>query len=478
MESVNLQETSEVYDDNIAEWQYLRAAYGGSKALVDYGVISRHERESLSNHDRREGNAYGFSYSRAIVNLFGYYLFSKPIDRNLGRLADDKQWKMFVKDCDLEGTDYNQFFRDIMPKVISIGQYGILIDKSSYPYTSRASEAEAGVYPYIVSYSSENVLDWEYSRDKDNRPYLSYLKLKDDDGRYHFWWPESWEVWEENDEDDKQTKMIASGTNVLGEIPFVWLYNGKTSVRGVGDSDITDIARIDVSIMRNLSQGEEVIDYSAFPMMRKPYNLGAGGETDEVSVKAILEFDPEMPESKPDWLSAECEEPINALLRWMDRKVQEIYRVANTGGINVSEVQTQARSGISLKLEFRMLNALLVGKANSVRETQLRIMYFWLKWQNLEEFFPEITLKAPENFDVESLVQDLENALVARTIVRSEVFDKALQKRVTRQMLPEISDEQLSEIDQDIEKNPGGLDLSYNPPEPDVKKETDEGDEK
>lgn len=463
MDTPDLSSVSEVYENNLSEWQYLNAAYNGSKALVDYGVIAQHERESTNNYNNRKENAFGFSYSRAIVNLFAYYLFSKPIDRNLGQLAEDPQWKMFVKDCDLEGTDYIQFFRTIMPRVISAGQYGVLIDKSAVVYPSRSAEADAGVYPYIAAYSSENILDWKYLRDKDNRPYLAYLKLKDDDGYYHLWWPDKWEVWREFENEDEPAVLEAYGSNVLGEIPFVWLYNNRTAMRGVGSSDITDIARIDVSIMRNLSQGEEVIDYSAFPMMRKPYQ--SVDAPDEVGVKAVLSFDPETPEAKPDWLEAPCEEPVNALLRWIDRKVQEIYRVANTGGINVSEVQTQARSGISLKLEFRMLNALLMGKANNLRETQMRIMYFWLKWQNKEADFGEITLKSPDNFDVESLVQDLENALVAKTIVASEKFDKAIQKRTARQMLPEISDEDLSIIDKDIEAGVVVAMSEYEPPD-------------
>ena len=472
MRVTDLKSTSDEYDTNIDEWQFLLAAYNGAKALVDYGVIQQHERESIDNYNNRKDNAFGFSYSKAVVNLFTYYLFSKQIDRMLEKLGDDEQWKMFTEDCDLEGTNFDQFFQDKMNKVISTGQYGFLIDKSPIVYESQSAEINNNVYPYIAAYSPENILDWTYDRDENNRPYLAYLKLKDDNNLYHLWWPDRWETWKEPDvedgvvEESAEAELIATGINSLGEIPFIWLYNIKSDTKGVGISDIVDISRIDVSIMRNLSQGEEVIDYSAFPMMRKPKETV--DTPDETGVKAVLTFDPETPEAKPDWLDAKCLEPINAILLWTDRKVQEIYRVANTGGMNATEIQTQAKSGAALQIEFRMLNALLVNKANNLKECQERIIYFWLKWQNMSEQFSEISLKAPESFDVENLSQDLENILLAKTIVISDLFAKAIQKRVARQLLPEISDEEVFEIDKEIDSAKIPV---YEPP---IKKEEDE----
>ena len=469
MKVIDLREVSSEYQDNINEWQFLKAAYTGAKALVDYGVIQRHERESADNYNNRKYNAFGFSYSRAIANLFNYYLFSRPIDRILESLGDNEQWQMFTEDCDLEGTNFDQFFQSKMAEVIAVGQYGLLVDKSPMMYSSQASEIKAKVYPYVAAYSSENILDWTFERDENNRPFLAYLKLKDDvtnkqnnligyqngTQRYRLWWKDKWEVWVEPDTEDgvaaesSEAELESEGINHLGEIPFIWLYNQKTSVKGVGVSDITDISRIDVSIMRNLSQGEEIIDYSAFPMMRKP--KVSVDSTDEVGVKAVLEFDPDTPESKPDWLEAKCLEPINALLVWMDKKVQEVYRVANTGGINATETQSQAKSGAALQIEFRMLNALLVNKANNLKEAQERVIYYWLEWQNLSDLFMDVSLKAPESFDVENLNNDLENVILSKSIISSELFSKAIQKRVMRKMLPEVSDEELGDIDDEID---------------------------
>ena len=35
--------------------------------------------------------------------------------------------------------------------------------------------------------------------------------------------------------------MVASGQNLLAEIPFVWVYNNKTRLRNIGSSDISEV---------------------------------------------------------------------------------------------------------------------------------------------------------------------------------------------------------------------------------------------
>jgi hypothetical protein len=57
---------------------------------------------------------------------------------------------------------------------------------------------------------------------------------------------------------------------------------------------------------------------------------------------------------------------------------------------------------------------------------------------------------------VENLAQDLENALTAKTLVQSELFIKALQKRTARQMLPNMEDDEMAKIDKEIEASAGG----------------------
>jgi hypothetical protein len=390
-------------------------------------------------------------------------------------------WKMFSEDSDLEGTDWDDFLNGAGKDSSIEGHVGILVDKADTEKVdeevkTRADEKEQKIYPYVALYRALNILDWEWDRDKINRPFLKYLKLYDDEDRqYRLWWPNKWEIWEEPELtggvdlkttegqkmsiDPKQDAVwVGGGDNPLGEIPFVWLYNVKTAKRSLGKSDLTDIAPVDASIICNLSQADEIIDYGAFPMMRKPKPEKGETPNDEAGITAILEFDPEHPESKPDWLTAAVKEPMDAIMNYIAKKIEEIYRTANVGGMASMEVSTQAKSGAALQAEFQLLNAKLVGKGRRLKEAEETVIRYWMQWQEIED--NPITVERAESYDVANLAQDLANIMTANTIVKSETFKKTTQKKVARIMLPGESDADLKVIDDEID--------SYEPPVIDI----------
>jgi len=466
-----LQETHELYKQWDDEWAFLQAAYDGARALVAYGAILRHERESNENYQRRIDEAYGFSYSRSIVDLFNYYLFKEPVHRELGTLPNDQLWTAFTKDCNLENDDFDEFLLSAAKGASTQGHVGILVDKPAVESDTRADDVKNLIYPYLSLYKPLAILDWTFEKDKYGRPRLTYLKLKDDEDYYRLWDLEKWEVWKEPETDEEgneatkeykkmQAELVDEGENKLGEIPFVWLYNEKTDDRGIGSSDITDVARIDASIMRNLSQGEEIVNYAAFPMMRKPKKERGEVEVDEAGVTAILEFDPENPNSKPDWLEAAVLEPIQAIFDIIiGKKIQEIYRSANVGGMAATEIQTQAKSGVALKTEFQLLNSKLVGKGKLLEKTEKEIIRLWLKWMKMESKFDAINIERSDTYEVENLAQDLENLLLSKqVVVGSETFSKKVQKKAARLVLSNEPDDEMKKIDTEID--------AYKPPAP------------
>ena len=95
----DLKETHELYDSNVQEWKFLIASYEGTKELVLQGYLERNERESSANWKRRKEEAAGFDYSKSIVDLFNFYLFKKPVKRDLGKLKQDKQWQWAGERC-------------------------------------------------------------------------------------------------------------------------------------------------------------------------------------------------------------------------------------------------------------------------------------------------------------------------------------------------------------------------------------------
>lgn len=483
----DLIKTHEKYDNNHKEWKFLMAVYEGIKEIIRLKFVQRHEREPEDSYKRRMDELFGFGYSKSVVEIFNFYLFKKPVRRTLGSLGKDKLWEMFFDDADMYGNGLDEVLMEISQYASVQGHMGILVDKASGLFENRASQIENKVYPYISKYHPSAILDWEFDRDTDTgRPMLMWLKLKDDNDQYRIWTPEYWEIWElpkdENGEPDDSNEeaeavFIDGGENPINVVPFVWHYNQRSKSVGIGVSDIHEVARIDLSIVRNMSQIEQIINYAAFPMMRKPKrearptDMNAPQQDDEVGVEAILEFDPDNPESKPDWLDAEVADPIEAILKVIEKKIEEIYRSANVGGMASTEIQTQAKSGVALKTEFQLLNSKLVSKAINAENSEQKIVEFWLRWEDLWDKYKEnISIKRDRSYDIENLATDLENALTAKTIVNSDKFNELLQKQVARQVLPTVEEDDMNEIDNEIEKGVKESDESEGAPgsNPDV----------
>lgn len=457
-----LKETHELYTENLLEWNRYEAAFEGIKAIIDAGYIKKHEREPNESYERRIEELYGFGYSSSVVRILNFFLFKKPPQRTMQGLDDEEQWRMFWEDCNLRGDDWDTIMMtQIMLYASIMGHVGVLVDKSPISYANVQQEKLNRVYPYIAVYYPKAILDWKWELDKNNRPYLAYLKLLDEDGRFRLWTITEWaiyEIEEGKDKDQDKAKLVQKGVNNLQFIPFTWHYNMKSKNPGIGISDLNEIARIDISIIKNASQLEEVINYAAFPMMTKPRRDAKPGDVsyqeqnDEVSVKAIQEFDPEYPDARPEWMKPEVMEAIKGILDTVGVKVSEIYRAANVGGLASTEVQTQAKSGVALKTEFQMLNSELVSKAVNLEKTENKIVEFWLKWQAMwDKYGTEVHMGRSRNYDIENLAADLENALTARTIVLSKTFNALLQKQTARQVLPTAQEDDLTSIDDEID---------------------------
>lgn len=447
----SLQEKHPKYTQHIEEWNFLLACYNGAEAMRQAGLLYQNERESNTNHARRQKELYTFNYSKSVIDLFNFYQFKSPIRRQLGALGNLQDWVDFDKDCNRDGDNFDNFMMEQSKTADILGHVGILVDRPKGEFITAADAA--GRWPYVCPYMPQNILDWEFERDDSGRRILVYLKLLDDDGQYRIWYEDHWEVWSTGKDESgtEKAKMVDAGINPLGEIPFVWLYCDKSSEREIGKSDIADIAKIDASIMRNLSQAEEIINYAAFPMMRKPFRE-PGQEGDDVGVTAVLGFDPDRPESKPDWLSSECAGPLAAIVDFIMKKIEEIYRASNAGGLAATEIQGQAKSGVALKTEFQLLNGKLIKKSENVVKAERWIIYFWCAWIGQPQLWEDVKVERPRTFEIEDLATDLNNVLTAKSIVISKTFDSEMQKMVVRMMLQTADDETIAEIDEEIEE--------------------------
>ena len=140
------------------------------------------------------------------------------------------------------------------------GHCFLVLDKPKVTTNTRAEELEQEIRPYISILTPENVLDWNFKREINGKYTLDYLKVReevDKDGGTYFrlWYLDRIEtVYAKSDRDEPT--VIDTADNLIGKIPAVILYNSKSHKKGIGQSDLTDIADLQKAIYNELSEVE------------------------------------------------------------------------------------------------------------------------------------------------------------------------------------------------------------------------------
>jgi len=452
-----LNEKHELYEQYKEDWELYNLIYRSGKDLIDY-AIKRHPRESSDNYSARLDDGYVFNFGKAIIDLFNFYLCQKEAVRTLKGLEKNPLWEMFLKDADLHGTDYNVLIDQAQKLASALGSIGILVNKPDGGVTVDQN-IKLGVYPYYALYNPLNIYDWQWEKDPiTHRDVLVRLKLREVNGDWLLWWPEKWEIWTIPDTGHKTPRLKDEGENPLGEIPFIWMVNLKDLEHPeIGCSDLVDIAHIVVSIAQNLSCGEEMIKLAGFPIRRQPMEPeGQEGEDQvETGPRAVEEFNPELGDGgKPDWMPTEILEPVEAALKWIDRKTDEIYRIAHMSGVHGQrKSNNEVASGLAVRYEFSQLNSVLIAKSVNQTEAELQALRLWLKWQNTEDIFKNMEIFRKQEFSIDELSVALDNAIRAHNNVLSQTFRKRVQEKVVKHILPDLSQDDQDTIKTEIDTN-------------------------
>lgn len=454
---IGYQTPSQDVQAKLADWKFYRAAYEGRDALVRLGKIGQHERESAENWSLRKSRAVSFGFSKLVVDLLTQFVFSKKPSYELGGLERDALFTEFQKDADLEGSDYQSFLREWTRNSSIQGYSVIVVDKPQVPAETQQEALQAGIYPYVAGYWASDVLELTSARDAVGRPKLTTLRLAEG-GNVKIWYPDRWELW------DDKSNLLGEGPNVLGEIPAVVLYGNRPLSRGgFGESDLTDIAHLDLSILLDVLDGQQVISYSAFPMLVTP-KKGVRGSVgtpatasdqsagDDVGPTAVLEFDPETPDAKPSWLASECKEPVDAILSWISRKTDSIYQQSGLSGVIRQSAETP--SGVALSILFQQLNARLAAKAKQVEETEKNVVRLWQKWQGTSF---KVVISRPQDYAVEDQVVQIDQIVKTHSITSNAVAKRLLEMRAVEVALPALTDEQKVEIEAEPDVEPAPI---------------------
>jgi hypothetical protein len=253
-----------------------------------------------------------------------------------------------------------------------------------------------------------NVLDWAWERATNGVHYLSYLKIAEDndDGRTSTIreWTEEQIISTTVDNSRREASTQTIEQNELGIIPAVLLYAQRGPQRGIGISDIEDIATAQRTIYNFNSEVEQGIRLSVHPSLVKTVGTEA-----VAGAGAIVQIEDNLDPGLKPYLLETSGDGIESIHKSIKEQVLAIDRMANLGSARAQEVSTL--SGVAMETEFQMLNARLADKADNLEFCEENIWALWCRYQG-RVWDGEI--EYPDSFNIRDEEREIRQLAVAK----------------------------------------------------------------
>ena len=432
------------YKGMMPRWEYFIRSYLGGKEYQDGKFLQPYQLEFENEYHKRINFTPLDNHCRNIIDIYSSFLFRVEPVREYGSLTEDMSVEQFKDDADLEGRSFNALMREAQRFASIYGHVWLLMDKPSTNVMTRAEELDQGIRPYLNIYTPENVLDWHYTRNDAGYYYLDYLKIREEqtaEGEYYkLWYLDKIDCVFVSSTSRDEPKLVSSLPNPLMKIPAVILYNQRSPMRGLGVSDLTDVADLQKAIYNEFSEIEQIIRLSNHPSLVKTKDTDAGA-----GAGSIIEIPENLDANLKPYILQPNGSNLDGVLRSINHKVEAINRLTHVGTLRATAERVQ--SGIALRTEFELLNARLSEKSKLMELAEEQIWRLFADWQ--ETVF-DGEIEYPESFDIIDWATDLELLQQAKASnIKSATFAKEIDKQIARTVIED--DTTLEQIDSEID---------------------------
>jgi hypothetical protein len=418
----------------------------GGEDYQDGSYLTPYLNESSDEYSRRIRLTPLDNHCRNIVHIYTSFLWRTPPTRQYNALSNNQALDSFINDADLDGQSFDSFMKQAQIWASVYGHVWLMVDKPQSNAGTRAEELEQGIRPYVTLFTPENVFDWKWERMPSGRFELVYLKVRESIDRkdatttishFRIWRKDIIEHWIEDGETDSK---IDEMPNPLGRIPAVFLPANRSVVRGVGISDLSDVAYMQRAIYQELSEIEQLIRISNHPSLVKTYDTDASA-----GAGSVINMPEDIDGNLKPYLLQPSGQNIDAIRESIKDKVEAINRMAHMGAVRGTEAITQ--SGVAMQTEFQMLNAKLNEKARLLELAEEQLWSIFCQWQNVN---PDVEVYYPDSFDLRDYDKELQFLQQAKASgVRSVTLQQEIDKQIADLVL---DDELLARAHQEIEQ--------------------------
>jgi len=433
------------YQETVNNWEYYIRSYNGGYDYMMGQYLNRYNLELDNEFNQRIANTPCDNHCKNVIQIYSSFLFRVKPSRNFGSLADEQSLEFFLKDADLEGNSLSNVVKSAQNYASIYGHCFMIIDKPNIQTNTRAEELQQDIRPYVSIVTPENVLDWNFERKPNGKYELNYLKIKEEvdreKGTYmRVWYPDRIDTLYMPDRDEP--RIIDTVDNQIGKIPAVILYNSKSHKRGIGQSDLTDIADLQKSIYNEYSEMEQLIRLTNHPSLVKTPSVNASA-----GAGAVIEMPDELEPNLKPYLLQPSGSSLTSIMDSIENKVSSINRIAHIGAIRTTK--SGISSGVALQTEFELLNARLSEKADNLEIAEEQLFRLYSMFQDTT-FDGEINY--PDSFNIRDYATDLLFYQQAKAInVQSPTLNKEIDKEIARAVVDD--DEKLNNIFDEIDSN-------------------------
>ena len=353
---------NELYNTLNPTWKYLLESYLGGEEYRRAGHLTRYQLETEAEYQARLKTTPLENHCASVVSVYNSFLFREHPERDFSNNSQPFELEMFLRDADLDGRSLDAFMKDVSTWSSVFGHCWILVTKPNVGAQTRAEELAAGVRPYVSLLTPMVVTDWNWSRNSIGRYELDYLKYLEDvngDIRVVKEWTKELIKTTTLDIGKDLILSVIEEVNGLGKIPAVIAYNGRSTVRGIGVSDINDIADAQRFIYNATSEVEQSIRLDSHPSLVKTPETQAG-----IGAGSLINMPENLDPGLKPYLLEFNGASVESIYTAIKHTIEAIDKMANTGAVRAVESRTM--SGVAMETEFQLLNARLSEKADNL----------------------------------------------------------------------------------------------------------------
>ena len=415
-----------LYTSNRDYWEYLLNSYMGGVEYQRGQYLTRYVNETHQEYQARIMATPLENHCKSVVATYISFLFRVSPEREFGTLEDDATLEDFLEDADLDGRSFDNFMKEVSTWASVFGHCWVLCVKPNVGAATLGQEQSQGVRPYVNLVTPLAVLDWRWARRNNGSYNLEYFKyieeINDTFSVVKEWTKEEIHTFHVNNQRRTVEDHMVE-VNGLGEIPAVLVYNHRSPVRGLGISDIGDIATAQQFIYNMTSEVEQSTRINGHPALVK-----TPGTEASAGAGAIIQIEDNLdPGLKPYILSVSTD--TDQIYNSIRHTVEAIDKMANTGSIRSTE--SRRMSGVAQTQEFELLNAKLSEKADNIELAEENIWQWFCLYQG-KTWTGEI--KYPGSFNIKDTESQMNQLVKARQAATDLVVLRVIDEHILDMM--------------------------------------------